>query len=202
MSIKWHKVSALPASNLLQADSIYYVDKGTYAEEYVTSKDINGTITAKMISTRALTRSFATEVFNELLPTISVIKIVDTIVDRNLFGQPEPGVYNPNDSLVMVLDATGDTTVTSGSALYAWRASPKEWVKISEYESMDLSIAWDNIQGKPNVTASQVEGAVSNSHNHGNKTVLDKFGEDVGTGQPTYNGQPISSNFDWSSANW
>ena len=40
-----------------------------------------------------------------------------------------------------------------------------------------------------NYTAAQINESVGSRHTHANKATLDKFGE--GSGQPTYNGQPI-----------
>ena len=48
-------------------------------------------------------------------------------------------------SLAFVIDATADTTVTQGSAMYAWDASQNAgsgaWVKIAEVESLDIDVA-------------------------------------------------------------
>lgn len=48
-------------------------------------------------------------------------------------------------SLAFVIDATADTTVTQGSAMYAWDASKNSgsgaWVKIAEVESLDIDVA-------------------------------------------------------------
>ena len=48
-------------------------------------------------------------------------------------------------SLAFVIDATADTTVTQGSAMYAWEATANsgagEWVKIAEVESLDIDVA-------------------------------------------------------------
>jgi hypothetical protein len=48
-------------------------------------------------------------------------------------------------SLAFVIDATADTTVTQGSAMYAWDATQNSgsgaWVKIAEVESLDIDVA-------------------------------------------------------------
>jgi hypothetical protein len=87
---------------------------------------------------------------------------------------------------VLVLDATGDSTVTSGAATYLYRVSTTSWIKISEAESLDLVLQWANIQGKPTSSPSAIDTAVSNSHTHTNKTQLDKIGENP-DGHFTYN---------------
>ncbi len=51
--------------------------------------------------------------------------------------------------IAYVMDATGDSTVTAGGASYIYDGS--NWVKISEFESMDMIIDWTDIQNKPNI---------------------------------------------------
>lgn len=63
-------------------------------------------------------------------------------------------------------------------------------MKISEAESMDITLNWSDIVGKPTSSAAAIDAAVSNSHTHLNKTQLDKVGED-GNGDMTYNSQNI-----------
>lgn len=48
-------------------------------------------------------------------------------------------------SLAFVIDATDDTTVTQGAAMYGWEATANDgagaWVKIAEVESLDIDVA-------------------------------------------------------------
>lgn len=48
-------------------------------------------------------------------------------------------------SLAFVIDATADTTVTQGSAMYAWDSTKNSgagaWVKIAEVESLDINVS-------------------------------------------------------------
>lgn len=88
---------------------------------------------------------------------------------------------------VLVLDATGDSTVTSGAATYLYRVSTTSWIKLSEAESLDLILQWANIQGKPTSSPTAIDTAVTNSHVHnGNLTQLNKIGENA-DGLLTYN---------------
>jgi hypothetical protein len=81
---------------------------------------------------------------------------------------------------VLVLDATGDSTVASGAATYLYRVSTTSWIKLSEAESLDLILQWANIQGKPTSSPSAIDTAVGNSHAHnGNLTQLNKIGENA-----------------------
>ncbi|MEM9980850.1 MAG: hypothetical protein AAF734_00040, partial [Bacteroidota bacterium] len=49
--------------------------------------------------------------------------------------------------LAIVKDASADETVEAGAALYAWEG--EKWLKLSEYESMDIVLDWSEIQNKP-----------------------------------------------------
>lgn len=89
--------------------------------------------------------------------------------------------------MVLVLDASADSTVTTGSALYVYRFSDTSWNKVSEFESMDVDLLWANIQNKPTSTVGDIDDAVSKKHAHANSAVLALLGQD-GNGQLTYNG--------------
>jgi len=91
---------------------------------------------------------------------------------------------------VLVLDATADTTVTTGAALYIYDAGSTTWYKVSEFESMDVVLDWASIQNGPTSAVADIDDAVTKRHTHANKTELDKVGEDV-NGLLTYNGEPV-----------
>jgi hypothetical protein len=107
----------------------------------------------------------------------------------------EPG------QLVWVNDASGDTTVTSGWAIYRKRVGTgidytqlAGWQKIAEAESLDVTVSWDNIQNKPTSTVAEIDQAVADDHTHANKAVLDLI-TDTGTAQAPvlqYNGNTIA----------
>lgn len=42
-------------------------------------------------------------------------------------------------SICWVIDATGDSTVTTGGALYEWNSASSSWIKLSEAESFDVA---------------------------------------------------------------
>lgn len=62
-----------------------------------------------------------------------------------------------------VLDATGDSTVDAGWAIYRWTGTA--WMKIMEQESMDITVsnAWEDISGKPESTPTAIDAAVASS---------------------------------------
>ena len=67
-------------------------------------------------------------------------------------------------SLAFVIDASDDTTVTSGAAMYGWDATANDnagaWIKIAEVESLDIDVAAIRCD-YPNV---QAAGAVMYDH--------------------------------------
>lgn len=56
-----------------------------------------------------------------------------------------------DNKLVFVMDATGDTTVISGWAMYIYSIASLSWTKIIDGESLDIQLIWDNIANKPTV---------------------------------------------------
>ena len=170
-AIRIHKTTTLPGT--LEGHSIYLVApaaKPNYVEMYVTNAD--ATAVRRVITEQ--------DVIN--LINARDIQIVNDIAARN-------ALTPVNGQLVYVLNATGDPTVASGAASYLWKADTSEWIKLTEFESMDVIVRWSNIQGAPTSSPSAIDTAVANSHTHANKTQLDKIGED-GNGNFIYNGQP------------
>jgi hypothetical protein len=96
------------------------------------------------------------------------------------------------NAMVYVADATGDSTVKSGAALYFYDSSKQTYTKVAEYESMDLVITWDIIQGKPTSAVADIDAAVAKAHTHANEAQLDKIGEDS-DGNLTYNGKTVGA---------
>lgn len=90
--------------------------------------------------------------------TSTLPKIVNDIAERDELSVPK-------GQQVLVLDATGDSTVTSGSATYIWN---DEWIKLSESESMDVVLQWANIINKPTEFPPQ-----SHTHSIANVTGLE-----------------------------
>jgi len=185
-TFKIFRETALPSP--LEPYSLYVVAptaKPDYIELYASNS--NGSAVKRIIQ-----NTDVQALIDASLAGISAIEVVADITARN--------ALNPTTNLqVVVLDASADATVTSGSATYIYRLATTEWIKISEAESMDVVLSWDNIVGKPTSTASQIDTAVANSHTHTNKTQLDKIGEDV-NGNFTYNNTlPVIA---WSSVGW
>lgn len=173
-AIKFFKVTTLPA--ILEGHAVYYVApvaKPNHVEMYVTSADAS-------VVRRIVNIDDIQSMINSSISASNAFEIVDNIAARDALSLS-------GNKFVLVLDATGDTTVSSGAATYAWRSSNSTWVKVSEYESLDVTLAWDAIQNKPSSTVADIDAAVAQRHTHANFTELNKIGED-GNGDFQYAG--------------
>lgn len=130
-----------------------------------------------------LTKADISSLITTNLQSYSFIEVVADITARN--------ALNPTkNTLVLVLNATGDVTVASGSALYVWVQANTSWSKISEFESLDVTLTWASLTDKPTSSVANIDDAVAKRHTHSNTAVLDLLGVD-GQGQLTYNGNNI-----------
>lgn len=173
--LKIYKETALPGT--LTANSIYLVAPASdpdYVEMYVT-----GTLATTV--KRIINKADIQAMINAAVVGSSSLQVVDDIAARN-------ALTPTSNILVLVKNATADPTVASGAATYVYEVATTTWTKVSEFESLDVVLQWNNIQGKPTSSPAQIDSAVANSHTHTNKTQLDKISED-GSGYMTYNGQ-------------
>lgn len=115
--------------------------------------------------------------------------VVADITERDALDAANEPFY------VLVLDASADSTVSSGAATYVWKpakgGNTGAFHKISEQESMDVIVDWSNIQNKPNSTVAQIDQAVTDDHTHANKAVLDKLTYDANNGGLLYDGAEV-----------
>lgn len=184
-TFKIFRETALPGS--LQPYAMYVVapaSKPGYIELYVT--DAAGTATRRL-----LTQEDIQALIDSSLMAISQIQIVPDIAARDALA-PTSTVY------VYVQDATGDVTVASGGATYLYNVAGPAWVKISEAESMDVTLNWSALVGRPSSSVADIDDAVTKRHTHANKTELDKIGE--AGGELTYNGVQVKT--EWGSTGW
>ena len=183
---KIHRVTALPAQ--LEAYAVYLVASATntnYVEMYVS--DSTGSAARRIINEADIEA-----LINSKLSNINEMIIVDNITARDSVDISKV-IY------VYVKDATADSTVTNGGASYLYDKSTYSWVKVNEYESMDLVLDWSKIENKPTSTVQAIDAAVADSHTHSNKTQLDKIDEDA-FGNFTYNGAVV--NTQWTTTDW
>jgi hypothetical protein len=166
-AIKFSKVTTLPA--VLEGHTMYLVApvaKPNHLEVYVTSAD------ASAIK-RIVNIDDIQSMINSSISASNAFEIVDNIAARNALSLS-------GNKFVLVLDATGDATVASGAATYAWRSSTSAWVKISEYESLDVVVNWSAVQNRPASAVADIDSAVAQRHTHSNFTELGKIGETAG----------------------
>lgn len=178
--IRFAKVSVLPAT--LEASTLYMVAPvGAAADDleiYVSSND--GT-SVRHIPTLTEINSLISTAVN----SYSTAVVVDDIVERN---ELDPGVV----TIALVLDATADVTVASGAATYVYNPATTSWTKIAEYESLDVTLQWANIQGKPTSSSAAIDQAVADSHTHSNKPTLDLLAVDADD-ELTYKGLNVAA---------
>jgi hypothetical protein len=114
------------------------------------------------------------------------INVVADIAARDALDFALPSV------MVLVVDATDDNSVLTGAATYVNDGS--SWIKIAEHESLDVTLEWANIQNGPTSTVAAIDAAVTASHSHTNKAVLDNLTYSAANGL-MYNTAPVGTNF-------
>ena len=172
--VKIYKETAVPGT--LEANAIYLVGPSgdpSALEIYVVNAA--GTATRKTPGTTEIQA-----LIDASIAGISGTEIVADITARDALTLTA-------NAMVLVEDATADTTVDAGAALYTYKHATTSFTKIAEYEGLDVVLTWANITGGPSATPAAIDAAAANSHTHANKTEIDKIGED-GNGDPTYSG--------------
>ena len=173
------RVAALPGT---PDPSTMYIVKSAAAglvDIYFTSND---GLDVRHVISKAEIQSLINSAVVNATGSLTDVKIVADIAGRNALSLVANG-------FAMVLDASADSTVTAGAALYLYNVDNFTWTKVAEYESMDVQLLWSSIQGAPSSSAADIDDAVTKRHTHTNKTQLDKIGEDIG-GNLLYNGAP------------
>ena len=179
--LKFIKATTMPGSP--EADAFYFIENGTFAESYVT--DDAGV--AKGIGNTAMINNL----ISAALSSANALEVVATIAARD-------ALTLVSNTMVLVEDASADATVTAGAALYIYKAASTAYTKIAEYESLDITLSWSMITGKPSSTPANIDDAVSKVHTHDNKATLDKISQDS-DGDAAYDGNPVMK---WKTTNW
>lgn len=185
VAFKIFKETVLPGA--LEPHAVYLIApaaKPDYIEMYVTNADAS-------VVKRIINESDIQTMINAAVTGLSSVTIVADIAARD-------ALTPTTTSYVYVEDATGDPSVLSGGATYLYNPTTTSWIKTSEAESLDISLTWAALTGKPTSTPAQIDSAVANSHTHANMTELGKIGESGGN--LTYNGGlPVTG---WNSTGW
>ena len=168
------RVTSLPST--ITPSTMYILKQPTSQVAEVYFSNNNG---SQLVS--GITEQFITDKFASLLATgMGEIQIVDTINDRNR-------VTKNGNSLIMVIDATGDEFGSTGTVLYLYRAVNASYFRVSVFDGNQDGVSsggggaggpvwWDSILGKPSSTPVQIDDAVSKAHTHSNQAVLDRIG--------------------------
>lgn len=187
ISYQVYKETALPGT--MTPHSVYYVapaGQPNHVEIYVT--DAAGTATRRVITAADVQAQIATS-----LSGLNELVIVANIVARDAL------LPLTTTKWVYVTDATGDATVAAGGATYLYNPTTTTWIKTGEAESLDVTLTWGNIVGRPTSSAALIDDAVTKAHTHANLTQLNKVGED-GAGNLTYNSSLPATG--WTTTAW
>lgn len=172
------KLTAVP-STPTEPNALFLVAVGTsqdHFELYASSKD------GSQLK-RLLNKTDIEAIVKAQLAGVGKYKVVADINERD-------GLGDADKSSVYVKDATADSTVKAGGAFYLYDTATTSWIKVSEAESLDVSLSWDGLTGKPTSSPSQIDSAVGQAHTHANQTQLDKIGQDE-HGNLTYDDKPV-----------
>ena len=155
--MKFEKVTTTPTAPYTEG-AVYLVAAGKeHFEMLAVTKD-------KQKVRRTINTADVDERINKAISELGVLEIVANIAARDALSLSA-------NAMVLVLDASADSTVKAGGATYAYSHSDTSWTKISEAESLDLALSWANLTGKPTSTA------VGNAHGHANLSELKKIGQ-------------------------
>lgn len=175
--LRIERVLALPGT--LTASTMYIVKSADapHAELVFTNADATE-------SRHIINKTEVDSMITAALASFSNIEVVANNAARDALT-PDHNI------LVLSLDATADATVISGSALYVYQLATTTWHKVSEFESLDVTLTWASIQNKPTSLVADIDDAVAKRHTHANMTELNKIGENADG--LTYNGANIAA---------
>lgn len=176
MALTIQRVNALPGT--LAAETIYLVKTGT--ELTLTVTGATGAVVATTVSKADVNTAISTAI--GALDMSNSVEFAASIEDRNSLALTK-------SAFVYVADATADATVTAGAAMYLYDLTNTTWHKVTEYESLDLVLSWNNITGKPVSSVGAIDNAVTLSHIHENMDVLDLL--TAPDGKLLYNGADV-----------
>jgi hypothetical protein len=160
--LKFARVTSLPNSDNREESTVYLVKDAVnegFFEIYATGQS---TEVQKLFGRAEVNAAVA-----DAIAGSGSLRVCSDITERDAL---EPDSV----TLALVLDATGDSTVSTGAALYVYDNADDgaQWHKVSEYESMDVELSWDSLSGKPTSSAAAIDAAVAASHEHENLGVL------------------------------
>ena len=144
-TMKFEKVTTTPTAPYTEG-AVYLVAAGKeHFEMLAVTKD-------KQKVRRTINTADVDERINKAISELGALEIVANIAARDALSLSA-------NAMVLVLDASADSTVKAGGATYAYSHSDTSWTKISEAESLDLALSWANLTGKPTSTAAEIDTA-------------------------------------------
>ena len=174
--LKIEKVNTLPG--VYTASTLYMVKNATNVnlfDLYLSTSD--GSSVRHIISEGDIDSKI-----NNALAAMNTALVVADITERD-------ALTLNTVTTVLVLNATGDPTVEVGGATYIYNPATTTFYKIAEHQTIDAVINWTDIVGRPTSSPAAIDSAVTNSHTHTNKSLLDGLSE---VGNHLYlNGAPV-----------
>ena len=197
MHMQISKVSALPAVASRKANTMYLVGDVAHPDSleiHMTSSDAAATL-------HVPTKSEITAMIGGQIASFNNVRVVATYADMAAL------VAENRSMVVMVLDATGDATVTTGGAAYVLQATgtveapAASYYKIYEFEALteNFVLNWSAIVDRPAFGPAAIDDAVAKAHRHDNMSLLDGLGTDE-FGDLTLNDVAVGTvlvNADW-----
>lgn len=178
-TMKIERVTALPGT--LAGSTMYIVRSAEAGLAEVYFSNIDGTEARHVIN-----KAEIGQMVSDAVGGFNNISLVADLAARNALAPTRPVI-------AWVLDATADMSVSSGAASYIYDPATTTWTKTSEFESMDLTLTWTGIQGRPTSTVEAIDAAVASAHSHANIAVLNLLTEGA-DGALQYNGAGIDAN--------
>jgi hypothetical protein len=195
--VRFFKVENLP--NQFEPDSFYYIEmeNGLHADSIITNSQGSArSIGVSLIDSRVMS-------------ALTTLSVAQAHVVPNIAAMGEYLLMADTNKLVLVMDASADPEVGAAvAALYVYEHNGDEPGHgqvhlVPGFSGVNVTLAWSNIAGRPTSTPTQIDAAVSASHNHANAAVLNALGENV-SGNLTYKGNEIvgGGGLQWDQTDW
>ncbi|MGC3004432.1 hypothetical protein ACPF8X_40150 [Streptomyces sp. G35A] len=114
---------------------------------------------------KVIDKTYVETLISSKISKTASLEIVNDIDARN-------SLELSSDAIVYVLNASADAAVGEGSALYGYKHTERAFTLLLSAGNRG-SVQWDEIEGRPNSSAEDIDAAVSIAHSHENKEVLD-----------------------------
>ena len=136
------------------------------------------------------------------------IEGINGITDVSVTGSGSPqdpwiiSFINPNDSSVVASTwSFNDSALTGGTAGSRLAIADVDWLLMTKFgDDLGISIYWDEINGRPSSSVTDIDQTVMDRHTHANKATLDKLGESGGA--LTFDGSAVVATVNWSTTAW